>query len=152
MTEEKKILRKILSVEDHPSTDAKYVRVVRGSNLARWFALWSSQPVEKMPVPTARAVEARLICELVDELREAKAAGEDAGNIEDIGEEIEWRVSELYGLTYEEELIISDTFHKGGMSMREKDARMVAWIESDMADECPIEEDAMEFLRNPSAD
>ena len=152
MANDKTILRKILAAEDHPSADAKYVRAVRKSSLARWFELCAMKPADKMPVPKVGAIEERLICELVDELREAKIAKMDAGAIQDIGEEIEWRVSELYGLTYEEELIVADAFHRGGVSKRERDARAVKWIKSDMTGRYVSRDEVMETLRNPSGD
>ena len=129
MVEDKKILRKILSVESHPNADGKYVRAARASSLACWFERRASKPAEKMPVPKASPSDERQIVLLVDEMREARVASPNADTI-DIQEELDWRVSELYGLTDEEALAVEDSFDDVGMSRKEKDAMTAKWIKA----------------------
>ena len=91
----------------------KYLCAVLNSALTRWFLnqiaptsgmgtlRWKKVYVEEIPIPTIAAKEQHPFVMLVDRILEAKAADPDA-DTSDLEEQIDWLVSELYGLTDQE--------------------------------------------------
>ena len=131
MTEDDKIIRKIMSAKNLQATrvsklgcgadsdmDAKYVRAARESSLARWFAQRASKP---MSVPKVSAEDERRVTLIVDEILEIKSADPD----EDtwwLEVQIDDLVYELYGLNEEERTAIDRSLGLIHQTDEEEDA------------------------------
>ena len=160
MTEDSKVIRKIMSagsLEAPPGAkddcgagvdmDAKYLRAIRKSSLARWTARYTAKP---MPVPKISAEDGRQLTLLVDEIIEAKTADPDADTWY-LEIQIDDLVYDLYGLSEEETTKIERGLGLIHQTDEEEDAAFLKILERDAAaddaDDFVSEEGIMAILR-----
>ena len=155
MTAESRIAKKILSKSRaQAKMDAKYVRAIRESPLARWFAKRESKPAGKLPIPKFSPCDERRLALLVDELHEIRrvAPGEDTDYLE---WDIDYAICELYGLDDDEITFIYRALNLIHQTDDEEDEALAKWAEEAMAlddpDDFVSEEEIMAILRGDDA-
>ena len=138
----------------------KYLSAVLNSTLITWHmqntalnsgmgvTRWIGYTVERIPVPEISAAKQRPFVQLVDRILEAKASDPNADTNE-LEEQIDWLVYDLYGLTDEETAAVADYFWDGSMSDDEEDSALLrAMDEGDINDRVSLAE-VREVLRAP---
>ena len=145
MTDEERIAQKIASANRAHTTperesahgmDAKYVRVIHESDLARWYAQHASKHADKMPVPKFSPCEERRLTYLVDELHKIQritpCEDEDAISLQ---YEIDDVICELYGLDEDEIIFIYRALGLIHQTDEEEDEALARWVERELASE-----------------
>ena len=151
MTAESRIAKKILSKSRaQAKMDAKYVRAIRESPLARWFAKRESKPAGKLPIPKFSPCDERRLALLVDELHEIRrvAPGEDTDYLE---WDIDYAICELYGLDDDEITFIYRALNLIHQTDDEEDEALARWLEMELtsedSDDFTFEEESVAILR-----
>ena len=143
------ILDRVYRKETPLATDAavkqaKYVSAILNSNLGRLFLLRA----KNIPIPKISAKEQRPFVRLVDKALEAKVADPNA-DTNNIDEEINCLVYDLYGLTEEEKTTVERSLGLIHASDEEEDAALLrAMLEVNIEDRVSREE-FMEILLAP---
>ena len=138
----------------------KYLCAVLNSKLARWFLSqvaptsgmgtlrWKKVYVEDIPVPKLSAAKQRPFVRLVDRILEAKDADPNTDTNE-LEEQINWLVYDLYGLTDEETTAVADYFWGGTLTQEQEDQALLRAMEAgDINDRVSLAE-VREILRAP---
>ena len=122
----------------------KYINCIRKSSLGRWFLAKQ----DNIPVPEIPASEQTPFIRLVDQILKAKAADPKA-DTQELEENIDWLVYDLYGLSNEETAVVADFFWEGTLTEEQEDrALLKAMEESDIYNRVTLEE-VLEILRSP---
>ncbi len=143
------ILDRVYRKETPLATDAavkraKYVSAILNSNMGRLFLLRA----KNIPIPKISAKEQRPFVRLVDKALEAKVADPNA-DTNNIDEEINCLVYDLYGLTEEEITTMERSLGLIHASDKEEDAALLlAMLEVNIEDRVSREE-VMEILLAP---